>query len=227
MRHLAALTMSLVCFHAVAHAAGKKPATDAYVERISGTVNRLIDSELSKHPERLNDVSIKLRYDVDRRGRVQNVEIISAKPDRWAANTIARVLKATTFPPFPKDVLQEMAGADHIEAELSWTRSPEKPDNSAYYHYNMLVHKMLEEEAISAFGTPSHRLEIDYEFYLDAQSHLVSLKTHAKAGGQSAEQIIARSIRRLRFPLVPPQVFKELQQKPPLRIFGTLTWDPR
>ena len=86
---------------------------------------------------------------------------------------------------------------------------------------------MLEEEAISAFGTPSHRLEVDYEFYLDAQGHLLSLKTHAKAGGQSVEHIIAWSIRRLRFPPVPPQVFKELKQKPPLRSLGTLTWDPR
>jgi len=86
---------------------------------------------------------------------------------------------------------------------------------------------MLEDDVIPAFSTPSHRLEVDYEFYLDARGRVASLATHAKAGGQWAEQIIARSIRRLKFPPVPAQVFEELKQKPPLRIFGTITWDPR
>jgi hypothetical protein len=225
MRYLAALTTCLVCLHAIAHAADKRSATEAYVKRISAIVDRLIDSEISKDPKRLNRVSMKLRYVVDRYGRVQKVEIISAKPDRRAANTVTRVLKATTFPPFPRDVLQE--GTDQIEGELNWARSMENSGGSPYYNYNIIVHKILEEDVIPTFSTSSHRLEVDYEFYLDAKGHVVRFKTHAKAGGDWAEQIIARSIRRLTFPPVPSQVFKELEQKPPLRIFGTMTWDPR
>jgi hypothetical protein len=68
---------------------------------------------------------------------------------------------------------------------------------------------------------------VDYEFYLDRQGHVTSMKVHAKAGGQWAEQIMARSIRRLKCPPIPPQVFKELEEKPPLKIFGTMSWDPQ
>jgi hypothetical protein len=89
----------------------------------------------------------------------------------------------------------------------------------------MRVHKILQDDVRSSFNAP-HHLEVDYEFYLDARGHVTSTKVHAKAGGQSAEQIIVRSIRRLKFPPIPPQVFKELQEKPPLRIFGTMSWDP-
>lgn len=234
MRYLAALTTSLICFHAAAQAAEKSSATAAYNERLAEIAKQALDGELLKHPERLNGVSMKLRYAVDRDGRVHNVKVVSRTPDRWAEKTAARVLAATKFPPIPIDVKLEV-GAGYVEAqaEVSYrfdtpqARTTENSDKSPYYRYNMLVHKMLEEDVIPAFSTPSHRLEVDYEFYLDARGRVVSLKTHPKAGGHWAEQIIAGSIRRLKFPPVPPQVFKELQEKPPLRIFGTMTWDPR
>jgi hypothetical protein len=98
--------------------------------------------------------------------------------------------------------------------------------NSAYYKYNLRVHKMLEDKVAPAFGTQTHRVEVDYEFNLDFQGHVTSLKTHAKAGGQWAEQTIARGIRALNFPAVPAQVFIDLKEEPPLRIYGTMTWDP-
>ena len=225
MRYLTALTISLMCFHAVARAAEKKSAADAYAGQLAAIVDRLIDSELPKHRELLNTVSMKLRYNVGRTGHVQNVDILSAEPDRRGAKTVARLLKAAGFPPFPKELLQE--GADRIEGNLNWMRSGQKPNNSSYYRYNLRVHKLLQDEVAPAFSTSSRRLEVDYEFYLDAQGRVVSLKSHPKAGGGRAEQIIARSIRRLKFPPVPVQVFEELKQKPPLKIFGTMTWDPR
>jgi hypothetical protein len=101
-----------------------------------------------------------------------------------------------------------------------------KKEDSAYYRYNMRVHRMLQDDLMPAFHAP-HHLEVDYEFYLDRQGHLTSMKVHAKAGGQWAEQIMARSIRRLKCPPIPSQVFKELEEKPPLRIFGTMSWDPQ
>jgi len=128
MRYLAALTTSLICLQAIAHAAEKKSASAAYTERIGAIVNRLIDSELSKHAVRLNAFSVKLRYHVDRDGRVQRIEIITAKPGRTAADMVAHLIRSTTFPPFPKDLLRE--GADSIEGELNLTWSGLKADDA-------------------------------------------------------------------------------------------------
>ena len=133
--------------------------------------------------------------------------------------------RSTAFPPYPKDVLQQ--GVDSIAGELDWKWVPDKPEESAYYRYNMRVHNILQQDVAPAFSSSSQRIEVDYEFYLDAQGRVVTYKTHAKAGGHSAEEIIVLSIRRLKFPPVPSQVFKEMEKKPPLKIFGTMTWDPQ
>jgi TonB family protein len=230
MRYLAALTTSLICFHAIAQAAEKSSPTAAYNERLAEIAKKALEAELLKHPERLTGVSMKLRYSVDRDGRVHNVKVVSRTPDRWAEKTAVRVLAATKFPPIPIDVQLEV-GAGYIEAEAAVGYNAEAPsasnnENSAYYRYNMRVHKMLQEDLMPAFHAPHHQ-EVDYEFYLDRQGHVTSTKVHAKAGGQWAEQITARSIRRLKCPPIPPQVFKELEEKPPLRIFGTMSWDPQ
>jgi hypothetical protein len=239
MRYFTALITGLTCFYAVAHAAEKSSPAAAYNERLAEIAKQALDTELLKHPERLNGVSMKLRYSVDRDGRVHN-EKVSRTPDRWAEKTAVRVLAATKFPPIPMDVQLEV-GAGYIDAvaEVSYKAetagpvtkvtevpSASKEENSAYYRYNMRVHKMLQDDLMPAFHAP-HHLEVDYEFYLDRQGHLTSMKVHAKSGGEWAEQIMARSIRRLKCPPIPPQVFKELEEKPPLRIFGTMSWDPQ
>jgi TonB family protein len=230
MRYLAALTTSLICFHATAQAAEKSSPVDAYNDRLAAIAKRALDTELLKHPERLNGVSMRLRYTVDRDGRVHNVKVISRTPDRWAEKTAVRVLAAIKFPPIPMDV-QLQVGAGYIDAEAAVGYNAEAPSaskeqDSAYYRYNMRVHKLLQDDLMPDFHAP-HHLEVDYEFYLDRQGHVTSIQVHAKAGGQWAEQIIARSIRRLKCPPIPPQVFKELEEKPPLRIFGTMSWDPQ
>jgi hypothetical protein len=226
----AVLAASLICFHATAQAAEKSSPTAAYNERLAEIAKQALNAELLKHPERLNGVSMKLRYIVDRDGRVHNVKVVSRTPDRWAEKTAVRVLAATKIPPIPIDVQLEV-GAGHIDAEAEVSYSAEAPsaskkENSAYYRYNMRVHKMLQDDLMPEFHAP-HHLEVDYEFYLDRQGHVTSMKVHAKAGGQWAEQIMARSIRRLKCPPIPPQVFKELEEKPPLKIFGTMSWDPQ
>jgi hypothetical protein len=228
MRYLAALTISLVCFHLTAEAAEKSSPTAAYNDRLAAISKKALNAELSKHPERLSGASMKLRYTVDRNGRVHNVKVVSRTPDGWAEKTAARVLAEIKFPPIPMDVQLEV-GAGYIDAEADLSYHAEAAaawrKDSAYYRYNMHVHKMLQDDLRPAFNAP-HHLEVDYEFYLDAQGHVASTKVHAKAGGQWAEQIIVRSIRRLNFPPIPPQVLKDLQEKPPLRIFGTMSWDP-
>jgi hypothetical protein len=230
MRYLTALLSGLICIHAMASTAEKSSATAAFNDRLAEIAKRALDTELLKHPERLNGVSMKLCYTVDRDGRVHNVKVISRTPDHWPERTAVRVLAATKFPPIPMDVQLEV-GAGHIDAEAvvgynAEAPSTSKEQNSAYYRYNMRVHKILQDDLMPAFHAP-HHLEVDYEFYLDRQGNLTSMKVHAKAGGQWVEQLMTRSIRGLKYPSVPPQVFKELEQKPPLRIFGTMSWDPQ
>ncbi|MEY2563211.1 MAG: hypothetical protein QOH88_1404 [Verrucomicrobiota bacterium] len=129
MRFLAVLTTSLISLHAVAHAAEKKPPLEAYVQRLGTIVNGLVDAEITKHPELLNPAgfAVKLRYHVGRDGRVQAVEIISANPDRFAADRLASLIRRTVFPPYPKAVLQQ--GIHSIAGDLDWKWLPDKQKN--------------------------------------------------------------------------------------------------
>jgi hypothetical protein len=236
MRYLVVLAI-LICSApglVVGAAAAEKEsaATQVYNHQISAIASKAIDAEVSKHPERMiGKVSMKLKYSVAKSGRVQNVKVISGKPDGWAEKTAARALQAVKFPPVPDAVLQEL-GTDHLQAvaELSYETTRKKPvweePNSAYYKYNMRVHKLLQDKVKPLFTGQPAQLEVDYEFYLDAQGRLTGQKSHAKKGGKWAEQTVANSIRSLKCPPIPPQVFKELEENPPLKIYGTMTWDP-
>ena len=127
MRFFVTLTASLICLQTISHAAEKNPALEAYVLRLGTIVNGVVDSEITKHPERLNPggFSVKLEYRVGRNGRVQAVEIVSARPDRSAADRLAYLIRGTAFPPYPKAVLQQ--GIDSIAGELDWKWIPDKP----------------------------------------------------------------------------------------------------
>jgi hypothetical protein len=76
------------------------------------------------------------------------------------------------------------------------------------------------EKVRPAFATQPVRLDVDYEFYVNARGRMVNMHAYSKTGGRWAERAIADSIRALKCPPVPPQVFKELEQKPPLKIYA-------
>jgi hypothetical protein len=225
----AVLTASVMCFHALAFAAGKLPAADAYNERLKTIVNKALHSTLKKHPS-LNGIALKIHYAVDRDGHVHNVKVTSRTHDRSAEKIVAQVLASITFPPIPIEAQLEVgAGYFELDAEVTLATDAlavDKAEFSTYYNYRMQVHKIMVGDLEASFHAP-HHLEVDYEFYLDPHGHLTSMKVHAKNGGQWAEQIVARSIRRIKYPPIPPKVFKELKEKPPLKIYGTMTWDPR
>jgi len=90
---------------------------------------------------------------------------------------------------------------------------------------------MIEMVVLPEFVAHNERLkgrEVEYVFYLDAQGRVISVKTHSPTGSKWGEEIVARSIRGLKFGPVPPGVWKYLhQQGPPLRIDGALGWKPR
>jgi hypothetical protein len=173
---------------------------------------------------------MKIRYAVDRDGHVHDVKVMSRTHDSSAEKIVADALAAITFPPIPMDAQLEVgSGFFELEAEVTLAAdalTAAKIEAPTAYDYNMRVHHILQDDVTPSFHAP-HHLEVDYEFFLNSQGHVTSMKVHAKAGGQSAEQIISRSIRRIKCPPIPPKVFKELEQKPPLRIYGTMTWDPR
>ena len=227
---LAVPTASVMCFHALALAAVKSPSADAYNERLKAIANKALHSALMKHPDRLNGVTMKIHYVVDRDGHVHNVKVMSRTHDSSAEKIVADALAAITFPPIPIDAQLEVgSGYFEVEAEVTLAAdalTASKIETPTVYDYNMRVHHILQDDLAPSFHAP-HHLEVDYEFYLNSQGHVTSMKVHAKAGGQSAEQIISRSIRRIKCPPIPPKLFKELEQKPPLRIYGTMTWDPQ
>jgi hypothetical protein len=103
--------------------------------------------------------------------------------------------------------------------------------NSPYYQYSQKVHAMIEMVALPEFTAHPERLkgrEIEYVFLLDAQGRVISVKTHSPVGSKWGEEVVARSIRSLKFGPVPPGVWKYLhQQGPPLKIDGALGWKPR
>jgi hypothetical protein len=233
MRSLSLLIATLICLQGIMQqtsaAAKKTSLAERYNAQVGRIARRAIDSALSRHPARLKDVSIKLRYVIGPDGKVYNVTVVSFKSDAWVEKIAVQALKATTFPPIPKDVRQELR-MDYLEEEADVSYHSEPSTDAAtlaFDKYNLRVHKMLQDQVRPAFATQPRRLEVDYEFYVDAQGRVVNLHAYAKAGGSWAERAIADSIRALKCPPVPPQVFKELDQKPPLKIYGTLSWDPK
>lgn len=232
MRRLGFLAVpiaSVMCFHALALAVGKLPAADAYNERLKTIINKALRSALLKNPS-LNGVAMKIHYAVDRDGHVHNVKVVSRIHDSSAEKIVANTLAGITFPPIPIDAQLEV-GAGYFELDADVTLATDalsfaKAEAPTYYSYRMQVHKIMQNDLEPSFHAPYH-LEVDYEFYLDPHGDLTSMKVHAKAGGQKAEQLVARSIRRIKCLPIPTKVFKELKEKPPLKIYGTMTWDPR
>ena len=121
---IARVTVLIWCWHVFVLDAlaeyKSEQATNAYRDSTSEIAHRAIDTELFKHPERLLGVSMKITYQIDRSGHVQNVTIVAGHRNRWAEKTVQRVLAGLKLPPIPNDVLREM-GMDHIDAVSTWS----------------------------------------------------------------------------------------------------------
>jgi hypothetical protein len=164
---LAVLATSVMCFHAIALAAGELPAADAYNERLKTIANKALHSALMKHPDRLNGVAMKIHYAVDQDGHVHNVKVMSRTHDNSAENIVANALAAITFPPIPIDAqLEVRAGYFEVEAEVTLAAdalTAAKVEAPTAYDYNMRVHHILQDDVGPSFHAP-HHLEVNYEF---------------------------------------------------------------
>jgi hypothetical protein len=126
MRAATVFALFLAVSAQVSNAAEKKyPATLAYTRRIITIAHHAVDAGLASHPERVIGVSMKLHFQVDPRGHVMSVRVVAGKPDRWAEKIAVRILRDTTFPPIPKDVLREL-DMDHLEAQAEITPHVER-----------------------------------------------------------------------------------------------------
>src|ERR1700694_4538166 len=75
-------------------------------EALTGkTADRAIESALDKEPARWKKISIKVRCNVTDDGRLRDVRITSKIPNRWAEETVRRVLLSLRLPPVPKEIV--------------------------------------------------------------------------------------------------------------------------
>ena len=198
MRSLS-LIATLICVQGIMQqslaAAGKTSLAERYNAQVARIARRAIDSALSKQPDRLKDVSFKLRYVIGPDGKVYNVGVVSFKSDAGVENSAVQALKAITFPPIPKDVRREQRG-DYLEeeAEVSYhSQGSTSARTPAFDKYNLPVHEMLQDRVRPVFATQPRRLEVDYEFYVDSQGRVVNLHADAKAGGSWAERTVPKA----------------------------------
>jgi Gram-negative bacterial TonB protein C-terminal len=226
MRAFALSIATVICLSGMAQqAAGKASPAARYQAEITQIAHHSIEAELLKHPDRVKGASMKLRYLIGPGGQVFNVTVVTIQENSWVEKTAVKALKATKFPPVPKDIRRE-----YFETEVDINYATESARNAAspaFDKYNLQVHKMLQDQARPVLTAQTHRLEVDYEFYLDARGRVTTLHADAKTGGRWVERAIADCIRAVKFPPVPPEVFKELEQKTPVKIYGTMSWDPK
>ncbi len=96
-----------------------KRAATAYAGQTSGIAREAVVSQLLKHPERVHHVVMTLQFEIDERGRIHNVKIISHIRNAWAEDTARRALSALKLPPPSKQVFEELGTATvHVQAEL-------------------------------------------------------------------------------------------------------------
>jgi len=94
-----------------AHAADSDAVGRAYANQVADVARRVVLAELMKNPERIDRMSMKFTFQVDRQGHPHNVKALSNTHNRWAEDTARRALAAAKFPPLPKGLIQQ-SGTD-------------------------------------------------------------------------------------------------------------------
>jgi outer membrane biosynthesis protein TonB len=125
--------------------------------------------------------------------------------------------------------------AQEVKREVQASaRTPEdaaKMIGSARYLYHAQVHTILQAAVTPEFIRHHERLKggtVKYAFELDAQGHVVSVKTRSTRGSRWGEQTVERIIRSLKFPAVPPQAMKQERQEGHkyIEVTGDMGWEP-
>ena len=106
---------------------------------------------------------------------------------------------------------------------ISEARLTAQTTDPPYAEYQIRVCTMIGNKVIEDAGSHSERLiggEVHYEFRIDGQGRVTSLKISSTLRDHWAEQDVARVIRALKLPPVPAQVFRDLHSSQPVQISG-------
>jgi hypothetical protein len=102
---------------------------------------------------------------------------------------------------------------------------------SARFLYHQQVHTMLEAAVAPELMRHHERLNggsVKYAFQLDPQGRVVSLKAHSTKGSRWGEELLARTVRSLKFPPVPAEAMKQERQEGHkfIEVTGDMGWKP-
>jgi hypothetical protein len=113
MRAFAALG---ICF--LAGSALANPVSE-YQAKVEKMADDALTPALEMHPQRWTKISMRYSFHIDRSGRIHDIRIVSAVPNRWVEDTVRHNLTLLKLPPVPDAVMRltEMEGAD-AEAEF-------------------------------------------------------------------------------------------------------------
>ena len=124
---IALLTITSVqLWPAYAHAADSDAVGRAYTLQATDIARRAVLAELAKRPERINRMSMKCTFQLDRQGHPHNVKVVSNTQNRWAEDTARRALAAAKYPPLPKSIIQQ-SGSDLASFEYKLDLATKQP----------------------------------------------------------------------------------------------------
>jgi hypothetical protein len=207
----------LVMPHALAVDQPKSDAYKAYMEHATTTAIHAVRTELAKQARPVEDVSLKLAFQVDPAGHVHNVKVSGNKANQSAEETARRVLSNLKLPRFPQNVANEVGNTSiDITAPLvirpvhtgNKSVKPDSPETVAYLmRCNEIIMSMLDAEVVKHRGDLKGTLEII--LLLDPKGHIRAQKIIATPAYQWLEEMAMRVVRDAKLPAMPAQVVAE------------------
>jgi hypothetical protein len=124
---------------------------------------------------------------------------------------------------------QEVKGS--VQASARSSEDAARMVGSARYLYHQQVHTMLQAAVAPEFMRHHERLNggsVNYVFELDSRGRVVSLKAHSTKNSRWGEETLARIVRSLKFPPVPPEAMKQEREEghKNIEVTGDLGWNP-
>ena len=117
--HLLLAVLVALSAHALAQsgipAEALRSATFSYQTQINTIVFQAVVPELAKHVNWLMG-SVKFSFRLDREGRLSRLRVTSSASNRFVEQTTIQMIRATKFPPVPKQVIAEV-GRDFVDID--------------------------------------------------------------------------------------------------------------
>jgi hypothetical protein len=90
-----------------------------YQAKVEKIADDALTPALENHPEHWTKISMRYSFHIDPSGRIHDIRIVSAVPNRWVEDTVRHALTLLKLPPVPDAVMRltHMEGAD-VEAQL-------------------------------------------------------------------------------------------------------------